>query len=263
MRTSLDHLSRSAFARALAVASILAILPGTGHGQIVRRRPRAILPPPSQPQPLPPQPSFIRNDLMYKASRFSLETYPMFSWVQTNHYIADNAPAAFGTMGFGTRLDWRVKPALSLTGDLTASVFGGPYVIETFELGSRYHPFSTAHRARPYFDFRGSWTRTMDVYAQQSPGGGIVGSPFGFLGSRVTTDGFGGLAGVGLDYYLTRGFALTTNVGVSRHLMGNVSVDGSHMGPAYDYRQTTTRFAIGMKYTPQHLIVQDPTMIKH
>src|SRR5437879_6201363 len=96
--------------RAFALIAVVA-LPAVLGAQTRGRRPPTVSRPPG-PTPLPPQAPVIANELRYRASRFSMETYPLYSFVQTDRYVTDSGPSSWSMLGAGTRIEWRFKPTL-------------------------------------------------------------------------------------------------------------------------------------------------------
>src|SRR5688572_10663496 len=101
------------------VAIILLLLPVELSAQRLRipgiagRRPR--------PAELPPQPPSIARELAYKRLRFSVESYPLVSYVQSSGFVGDGGASSWTSFGMGTRVDYRIAPHLSATMDMTSS----------------------------------------------------------------------------------------------------------------------------------------------
>jgi hypothetical protein len=247
-----------------ALAALTFVLPAIGQAQIVRRRlPPIGSPPPTRPAPLPPQPSKIRRDLVYRFSRFSYETYSFLDVTQTDRYVSDSGPATYPMWGEGLRINYRYKPTFTVTTDLATAFVGGPFMMSRFQMGGRFHPERLEYHVRPFVDVRGSWAHTFDTYAEPIDNTFTTApSSFLYATGAAQSDGFGGFTGIGMDYSLSRNFALSSELGVSYHRMGDVSVGGSHLGSRWDYNATTTSLMIGVKYTGGRYISIDPPMLR-
>jgi hypothetical protein len=265
MSTSWNRLRRSPLLACAILVALTVILPEGSQAQFPRRRP-VIGPgaPPTRPAPLPPQPAAIRRDLRYRFSKFSSETYSMFEATQVDRYPADSGAASYGMQGEGVRLDYRYRPTFSFTGDIASTFFGGPFSMQRVQLGGRYHPDRLEYHVRPFVDLRGSWAHTIDAYAQPVGNSILVGPYSGqYLSGWTTSNGFGAFVGGGMDYSIMRNIAITTELGLARHRLGDVSVSGTRLGSSWDYNATTASFIIGLKYTGgRYVVIQDPMMAR-
>jgi hypothetical protein len=230
----------------LAVPAMLAAQSGrTRRGGVVGR------PPTTAPKP-PLAPGLHDQRMFYRASRFSMEAYPMYAFVRTS----DDGAGTWAMPGGGTRLDYRFRPMVSFTADLVSAMMLGPYRMYAGELGVRLGPERSGQNVRPFFDVRTSWASTREEYDQQVPIGGIAGPPQQNYSGYTTGDGFGLYSGFGIESAVTRSLAITSGIGVARHLMSGVRTGSAGMGTATDFNTTMVRFTIGLSYNPQRLIRQ-------
>lgn len=234
---------------------VLFVLPAVLGAQTRGRRPPTVSRPPG-PTPLPPQAPVIANQIRYRASRFSMETYPLYSFLQTDRSAVDSGPSSWSTLGAGTRIEWRFRPTLFATADLTTSFLSGQFAQNTIDIGGRYRPVREDYLLRPYFDVRTSWSYTyasygQNYYAPPTPGGGPLGS---YDSGRSSSRGLGALVGTGFDVPVTNSIAVTTGVSLSRYAMSAVRLAGEPLGARYNYHMTAARFTIGLKYNPIRMI---------
>ena len=209
---------------------------------------------PTARAPLPPQAPVIARQMRYRASRFSTESYSLVTFNQTDRYVSDRGASIASMAGFGERLDWRFKPALSVTGDFTSSVFGGPYIQNTFDFGVRYRPVrGLDYRIRPYLDLRASTAWSYASFAQPfDPNSPIAGPTI--AGGRTTSRGIGALVGAGFETSLTRTISLTSGLGLARYRMYAVQVGQQPLGSQWNYRATAVRIILGLKYNPGRMV---------
>jgi hypothetical protein len=204
------------------------------------------------PAELPPQPPAVARELYYKRLPLSVETYPLISHVQSSGFT-DGVSSSWTSFGMGTRADYRLTPHLSATLDITSSFAGGPMVMETAEIGTRLRPERSERRVYPFVDMRVGY-----IYAYHSyfrPSGDVSGSmmPHAFAYGGRYSQGFGAVAGAGMEYALTRRFSLTTAATVMRNRMTAHGFPGTR--PAQDgYWMTSYRYTLGIRYNPVRLI---------
>src|SRR3954468_2984180 len=105
---------------------------------------------PGQPVPLGRQPEVVARSIAMQRSRYAVETYPLFSRVVAPGFSGGRPISSWNSLGAGTRLDYRFTRYVSLTGDFTSSLYGGPAQMETAELGMRFHPENMEVRTRPF-----------------------------------------------------------------------------------------------------------------
>ena len=239
---------------AAVVAIVLLFLPGESSAQRLRlpgvgRRPR--------PTELPPQAPGIARELSYRRLPLSIESYPLYSRVEASGFIAEGVHSSWSSLGGGTRADYRIKGHLSATLDMTSSFMGGPTVMETVELGTRLGSQRGEHRLYPFVDVRYGYAYAYHSYFQP------LGDPFGAstpqsagYASRYS-HGFGGVGGAGMEFTLTQTLSVTTAASMMRSDM--TAHDFRSTTPTRDqYRMTSYRYMLGIKYNPVRLI-QPPT----
>ena len=203
---------------------------------------------PGQPVPLGRQPEVVARSVAMQRSRYAVETYPLLSRVVAPGF-AGGLPISSWNFGAGTRLDYRFTRHVSLTGDITSSLYGGPAQMETAELGMRFHRENMETRLRPFADARLGFEHSADQLS------GMSGLGIGPASSLVTSErysrGFGGVVGAGAEYSLTNTFSLTTGVSAMRTNMMAYAYTGTSVPTSGDgYRMTTYRLAIGLRYNP-------------
>jgi hypothetical protein len=214
-------------------------LPGTRRG-------------PARPAELPPQPGAIAQELAYKRMRLSIESYPMVMYAQGPRFAGTAGPSSWTALGAGTRADYELTPHLSATLDLTSSLYGGPAITQTAEIGTRIHPERSESRIFPFADVR------FGYIAQYNKNFGTIDDPYGYTlgstpyGTRYSR-GFGGVAGLGMDYALSRSFSLNTTFSVMRNRMTWVGLESAQRaeGP---YAMTFYRYTLGLRYNPVRVI---------
>jgi len=227
-------------ARALLAFVVLA-LPAAADAQrlpMPRIRDRG----PAAPAPLPPAARPVAHDRQYVRFAYTVESYPMVSWI--------DAPAlggghdGFTTGGLGERLDLRLDERLSLTFDLTQSFLGGPAVTQTAELGVRLRPPHSGDRKwYPFLDARGGVLYLVELgvrsYDYVDP---IV--PVSYYDAAL---GFGGVAGTGVEYAVHPMLTLTTGASVFRASVQPLTSSGRTLDGG---RVTALRYSIGVRFNP-------------
>lgn len=233
---------------------VMVLLPASLNAQRIHVRLPWIGRRPTGRAPLPPQAPEIQRQMRYQRSRFSSETYSLLSFNETNRYPSDRAAATASMVGFGEHVDWRFKPTLSVTGDFTSSLFGGPYIQNTFDFGGRYRPLrGPDYKIRPYVDLRGSYAWSYATFAQPfDPGSPIAGPTI--AGGPATSHGLGALVGAGFETSLTRTLSLSSGLGLVRYRMYAVQVGSQPLGSQWNYRTTTVRINLGLKYNPGRMV---------
>jgi hypothetical protein len=239
-------------ARVFALSVVL-MLPASLHAQRIHIRLPWVGRRPG-PAPLPPQAPVIAREMRYRASRLSSESYSLFTFNQTDRYVSDRGASIASTQGFGEHVDWRFKPTFSLTGDFTSSLFGAPYIQNTFDFGGRFRPLrGPDYKIRPYVDLRASMAWSYASFAQPfDPSSPIAGPTI--AGGRTTSHGVGALFGAGFETSLTRSFSLATGLGLSRYRMYAVQVGQQQLGSSWNYRTTAVRMTLGVKYNPGRMV---------
>ena len=235
---------RTVFAAAL-------LLPSVAFAQA--RAPRIGGRRPGQPVPLSPEPEAVARSQAYQRSRYSVETYPLFSRVQAPGFVPGSPVSSWTSFGTGTRLDYRYTQYLSWTIDLTSSYLGGPAITETAVVGTRIRPENWDYRLRPFADVRFGFEHASDSYSLPVDLG--IGPASSLSSGSRYSRGFGGVAGAGLEYGLTNTFALTTAMSAMRSNMVAYRYSFTSVGTGGDsFRMTTYRMTIGLKYNPVHLL---------
>ena len=234
------------------VAIVLLLLPAALSAQ---RIPRSVTGRrgPTRPAPLPPQPGPIARELAYKRSHLSVESYPMFSYVQSPGFGGDGRSSWSSSFGAGTRADYRLTRNVSATLDMTSSFLGSPELTQTAELGTRLRPERNERRVYPFLDVRLGYIAAFNrgLGAVIDDGFGAPPSP-GTIGARYSR-GFGAVAGVGMEYALTRSFSLTTAGSVLRSRMTAAGFQGPEpVNPRYS--MTSFRYTLGLRYNPVRLV---------
>jgi hypothetical protein len=185
---------------------------------------------------------FIRS---YASSRFSIEQYPMLSYLQANGLLAEGLATDYVTFGDGTHLAFRVTPSLALTTDFTSSFIGGPFGFGSTEFGARVKPLASG-RFLPFFDARYGWSYANGV---AGPGGGF---PFVVMYAALNRDdaiangmGHGTALGAGVETRVSERVSLTTELSHARFAMSGRDFDSQR----FDYTTRTTRLTVGVRYT--------------
>ncbi len=201
---------------------------------------------PSPRMPQGRQPEAIARAQALVRSRYSVEAYPLVSRVEASGLGAGSPAARWTSFGTGTRLDWRQTDYLSWTVDVTASYLGGPAVTETAEIGTRIRPENWNDRLRPFADLRVGFE-----HVSQSLSNGDLGfTPvFSQSSAMLYGQGFGAVAGAGVEYFLSNTLGLTTAVSVMRSNMTAYDFSGmSAPTGETSFRMTTYRLAVGLRY---------------
>lgn len=197
---------------------------------------------------------YVRFPLPYSA-----ESYTFISYVQSPTAGA-NALTNWGTMGAGTRLDYRLNQYFSVTADMTNSLFGGPAVTGTVELGTRFRPTGSAldSRMHPYMDARLGYVYSYESYMYSADPTAV--NPVTIPRSRIG-NGVGAMGGVGSDYVLTQTLAITTGLWATRTQLHAAAVSSFQPRPAtYEtYWMNTYRMAFGLKWNPVRAVASSGT----
>jgi hypothetical protein len=236
--------------RALLVIALL--VSSADLGAQIRRRPRVDPRTPPQPTPLPPEAVPVNRDLAYKRLRWSADAYSIVSAVEVP--AGPGVISRYTAFGAGTHGAYRYTDMLSATVDVTASLLGGPSNMETAEVGTRFSPLPWEQHVRPFFDVRAAYTRLYDSFAYTSPAPiGIppLGAPGQYANEARYSRGFGGVAGLGVEYSLTNTLALTTEVSAVRNRLTAYNISGPANIPlGSTYWMTSYRYALGIKFSP-------------
>ena len=234
--------------RALVASFVLLLPAGAGAQRIPLITRRS----PTRPAELPPQPAPIANELAYKRSHLTVETYPLVSSFASPGFTNYGQVNGWTSLGAGTRADYRFSRFVSGTMDVTSTVLGGPAQTETVELGTRLHRERTDSRAYPFLDLRLGY---IAAYRR-----GDFGTIFddGFGGSPVTpttrySTGYGAVAGVGMEYALARSWSLTTAFSVMPTRMSTKGIQNFQTAERA-YGMTAFRYTLGISYNPVRVI---------
>ena len=98
-------------AATLAAQRVIGIGPGRGRT-------------PERPAEKPPQAPGIPDSRLYTRymfSRFSLQSSPMLSYMQTTGFVAEGIPADYWSLGDATELSFRATPSLQFSTAFTGS----------------------------------------------------------------------------------------------------------------------------------------------
>jgi hypothetical protein len=237
--------------RALIAIALLA-LPVELSAQRVRmpgvfRRPR--------PAELPPQPGSVAREMSYKRLNVSVESYPMVSHIEASGFAGPGMASSWTSFGSGTRADYRLTPHLSATLDLTSSFLGGPAVMETAELGARLRPRRSDRRLYPFADVRGGYVYSSHSY--YTPLGAFTPTGDDALAYRSRYgQGFGAVAGTGVEYSLTRTLWLTSSASWMRTRMTAFGFSPGTQPTSNRYWMTSYRWTVGVRYNPIRYFTQ-------
>jgi hypothetical protein len=208
---------------------------------------------PAQPQPMPPESGPIARELAYTRMRFSFETYPVLSVVQSSGF-ANGGTSTWASLGAGTRAEYRFSRVASATLDLTSSVIGGPVNLMTAELGTRFGRQRTERRWEPFADARvgyaAAYSRELGSNMSDPLGYPV---PHGTYGSRYSS-GWGAVAGAGVEYGITNALSLTSELLATHSRMAAHDVLAPTTQPSYGL--TTTRVVLGLRYNPVRMVTR-------
>lgn len=210
-------------------------------------------PHPAAPQPMPREPEPIARQMSYTRLRFSFESYPLLSFVQSSGF-ATGGSSTWATLGAGTRVEYRLSRYMAATMDLTSSVLGGPVNLSTAELGTRIGRARTERRLVPFGDLRlgyaAAYSPEVGSYMNDPIGYPI---PHGAYGSRYSS-GWGAVAGAGMEYGLTRTFSLTSELLATHARMNAHDVLSTTAQPSYGL--TAVRVVLGLRYNPVRMVLR-------
>ena len=211
---------------------------------------------PAEPVPLSPQPAPIARAVSYQRLRVSAESYPMITVAQAPNFAGDGRASSWTAFGMGTRVEYRLTPHASATMDLTSSIAGSPLIVQTAEIGTRLRPrvVDFDQRTFPFLDLRAgyisAYDRTLGA-ATVDPSGFPL--PSSIVGARYSS-GFGGVAGVGVEYALTHTFFLTTAGSVVRsHMTSHDYASTRTVVPSF--AMTSYRLTLGVRYNPVRMVM--------
>ena len=234
--------------RALLVVALLAS--SAGLGAQVRRPPLPRVDP-RAPAPLPPEAIPVNRDLGYKRLRWSADAYSLVSAMEVP--AGAGVVSRYTAFGAGTHGAYRYTDMLSATVDITASPSADrrTWRRPKSERASR-HCRGNSTFARSSTSARR--TRACTTTSRSATSGQmippVVGGS-GYANEARYSRGFGGVAGVGVEYSLTRSSALTTEVSAVRSRMTAYDLSGPANIPiGTSYWMTSYRYALGIKFSP-------------
>ena len=201
---------------------------------------------PDRPADKPPQAPGIHDVRLYnryKLSRFSLESSPMLTYMQTNGFLAEGIPQNNWTFGDATQLSYRVSPSAFLTTAFTSSSVGGPFQLGTAEIGGRIKPLA-APRFAPFVEARYSWAYTSNT-TMPSSAVPVVFVMEGAGNNFSTSRGRGALFGVGVDTRINARYSITTSLSRSHYAMRGNDITRS---ASWNYVNDATRLLVGLRY---------------
>lgn len=201
---------------------------------------------PDRPAEKPPQAPGIhdaRSYNRYRLSRFSLESAPVVSYMETTGLIAPGVPGNYWGFGDQTVIGYRTAPSLYLTGAFTAASVGMPFGMNTSDVGLRIKPW-TEPRIAPFVDARMSWAFTS--------GNGIPSSVvpvmlvYGMTRENIVTgSGRGAVLGLGADTRITARYSLLLTLSRTHYAMSGTSLQKANR---WSYDNDATRLSVGVRY---------------
>ena len=233
---------------AVAVSLILA-LPNTASAQRVGGV-RGGMP---QPAPLGPQAPAVARAIAYQRSRVSVESYPFASYVSAPWLGSVGKTQHWTNLGMGSRMEYRTTGSLMATLDMTSSLVGGPSSIRTVEVGGRYRPLSDS-RFRPYLDARVAYLSAGGMFGTGTDGSLALATPIVTNGIQYST-GWGGVAGAGMEYWVSRKFAVTSAATFVRSNMTAHEYSPTTFNDGTPYMMTSYRLTLGLKFNPVRTVV--------
>jgi hypothetical protein len=231
--------------RSLAPALLLA-LPLFASVADAQRIPTRTRGGPARPAPVPDLPPGVAREMAYKRLPMSIETYPMVARFETDGFRG--GATAWTSFGMGTRADYRVARFMSATFDMTSSIFGGPALAQTMELGTRFRPERQEHSIYPYLDLRIGYVHAFDGTLRSLDFIDPVTSPAG--PNARYSHGFGTVAGAGMEIALTRTISLTTGASRLHSRMRPYGYGGVQPDDRVPYSLTSYRYTVGARWNP-------------
>ena len=206
---------------------------------------------PGEPVPLSPPPAPVARAIAYRRLNVSIESYPLISHVDASGGVGIGRPTSWTSFGAGTRASYRLTPQIAATMDLTSSLFGGPMTVQTAEVGTRLGPERSERRLYPFVDLRVGYVSAYDAGL-----GSFVDNnyypPVGAGGVRYSR-GFGGIAGVGMEYALTYTFSVTGGASLLRSHLTSSDFAGTSAVPSFAL--TSYRLMLGVRYNPVRMVI--------
>jgi hypothetical protein len=180
----------------------------------------------------------------------------MITVAQAPNFAGDGRASSWTAFGMGTRVEYRLTPHASATMDLTSSIAGSPLIVQTAEIGTRLRSrvVDFDQRTFPFVDLRvgyiSAYDRTLGA-ATTDPSGFPI--PSGIVGARYSS-GFGGVAGVGVEYALTHTFFITSAGSVVRsHMTSHDYASARTVVPSF--AMTSYRLTLGVRYNPVRMVI--------
>lgn len=222
---------------------------------------------PREPRTTPeePQPAPIARQLAMTRSRWSFESTNIASIVQAPGFGSDAGPLGriWSLTGTDMHLEYRTWDGWSPTLDLSGATFGNSAssplfpdpilsAMFAFEPGVRRHFSPINARMTPFVDVRANYMFADADYQMLALSG--AGAAQQWISGSQLSQGFGGVAGVGMETVLTGPWSLTTEVSSIVDRMSVTSSSGA--SPSSRYWMRWTRLSIGVKYNRiiyQHL----------
>ena len=234
-------------------AALACVLPSFAGAQIIRLPHRGPLTKPTD-RPMPPELKPVAQANAYHRSRWSVEGYPFLTSIQV--------PGPFGggdsymVSGAGVRAEYRTFDRVAGTLDVTSSMPGVAPMLQTVELGARLRMVSSDRAIRPFVDMRAAYARMSDFFTADASS--IPGAALGqqFISGERFGQGYGGIAGAGLEYSLSARMSLTTEVTALRGRLSTYRLDTPTSVPNASgaYWMTTFRYSIGLRFTPMSVL---------
>lgn len=234
--------------RVRAVVAIGVLLLPAAAGAQRLPRPRIGGRHPGEPVPLSPQPSAITRAIASRRLNLSVEAYPLISRMDAS---GSGGTSTWTSFGAGTRASYRLTPNIAATMDLTSSLFGGPMTVQTAELGTRLGPERSERRLYPFVDLRAGYVSAYDAGLGSFIDNSSYYSPVG--GGVRYSHGFGGIAGVGMEYALTYTFSVTGGASLLRSHLTSHDFIGTSAVPSFAL--TSYRVMLGIRYNPVRMVI--------
>ena len=232
------------------VALCLLLLPAAVSAQRVRLGGRGRA---TGPTELPPTAPTIARELSYVRLPVSFESYSVITRVDAPGFVGNGISSSWTSLGAGTRADYRFYRYASATLDMTSTIYGGPMMAQTVELGMRLGPQRYEHRVYPFVDARYGY-----MYSTTSNVGTLESGMFPtqqFAASARYSQGFGAIGGGGMEIGLTRRFSVTTALSVMRNRMTAYDFRGTRPEDN-TYTMTSWRYVLGLRFNPVRFVTQ-------
>jgi hypothetical protein len=192
----------------------------------------------------------VALQMAYTRSHLSIESYPMVSFNSAPGLAGPGRAGTWASIGAGAHADYRLTPFMSATMDITSSLFGGPAMTQTAEVGTRFNKARGAGRWYPYADVRLG-------YVASYLNTGTVGNTFvdpatqGYF--EGYTHGFGGIVGGGVEYALNNAFSIMTGASLLRGGLTQHSLE-SYDGVDRHFTLTSVRYTLGLRFNPVYAV---------